>query len=267
MANDPQSQTCQSGDVTVEYFVHGAGDTILLLPGASLDCSYLTNLADALADADYRAIRVNPRGAGKSQGPADDVTMESYADDTAILIDHLNVGPVDVAGHAFGNRVARATAHYHPSKVRSVILFAAGGDVAPKPDAAHALQVVMSPDASHEEVLKAMEYMVGDPKDVEKAWDAIKTARTTAVSAMQGHAMKHSGKDWIGAPGDWPWLIVQGSDDQIAPRENGENIKDNYGDKVTLETVDGAGHLMVVVRPEQTTDHVMSFLKERDEKA
>lgn len=263
MTSDPKSQTCTSGDVTVEYFVHGFGDPILLYPGASLNSDYLSNLANALAQEGYCAIRVNPRGAGKSTGPSSQTSMKSFADDAQILIQHLNMGPVDIGGHAFGNRIARATEHYYPDSIKSVILFAAGGTVQPSQEAQDALQVILKPDAPEDDVLAAMRYMVGDPGDAERAWAVVKGARCPAVSAYEGPAINDPSTDWMGAPDHWPWLIVQGTKDQIAPPENGEMIKEKYGDKVELVSVEGAGHMMVVTEPEKATRAIMDFLDAR----
>jgi pimeloyl-ACP methyl ester carboxylesterase len=46
----------------------------------------LARLAGVLADNGYRAIRVNPRGAGKSTGAAEGATMHTLGDDVAGVI-------------------------------------------------------------------------------------------------------------------------------------------------------------------------------------
>ncbi|HCF23952.1 MAG TPA: hypothetical protein DER67_00095 [Novosphingobium sp.] len=261
------SQICRQADVTVEYFRHGTGTPVLLLPGASLNCAYLEGMANALAEAGYCAIRVNPRGAGRSSGPSETISMKSYADDVRILVDHLDLGPVDIGGHAFGNRIARATAHYHPDQVKSLILLAAGGAIAPKPEASAALQVILAPNAPLADIMQAMRFMVGDPKDVELGWAAVKASRCPEVSDMQRQALANPDLTWLGGPDHWPWLIVQGSNDQIAPPKNGEDIKAQFGDKVVLVSIEGAGHLMVVTRPEEATGAIVEFLKARDDRA
>ena len=54
------------GNTTVEYFSVGKGETVVLLPGGSLSVNYLANLARSLDASGYRAVRINPRGAGAS---------------------------------------------------------------------------------------------------------------------------------------------------------------------------------------------------------
>lgn len=81
------------GDADLECFSHGAGTAIILLPGGSLATGYLSDLADALAEAGYRAIRVNPRGAGASTGPLTDLTLHDLAADVAGVIEALTSDP------------------------------------------------------------------------------------------------------------------------------------------------------------------------------
>jgi pimeloyl-ACP methyl ester carboxylesterase len=85
-----------------------------LLPFGGLTVGYMEELAQDLADAGYRVIRINFRGSGKSTGSAEGVTLHTLAADVAGVIKALKLGPVNVAGHAFGNRVARMLAADHP---------------------------------------------------------------------------------------------------------------------------------------------------------
>jgi pimeloyl-ACP methyl ester carboxylesterase len=114
------------GDVELECFSHGEGVAIALLRGGTLTVDYLADLADALAAAGFRGVRVNPRGAGASTGPMDGLTLHSFAGDVAGLIQELHLAPAFVLGHAFGNRVARTVAADRPDLVRGVILVSAG---------------------------------------------------------------------------------------------------------------------------------------------
>jgi hypothetical protein len=47
------------GDAELECFSHGDGVAIVMLPGGSLTVDYLSDLAEAVAGAGFRAIRVN----------------------------------------------------------------------------------------------------------------------------------------------------------------------------------------------------------------
>ena len=260
--SESESHIVKLGNTAVEYYSIGSGETIVLIPGGGLNVTYMEGLAQALAKEGYRAVRINPRGAGASKGEADHVTLQDLAGDVAGVIKDLNVGPVHVAGHAFGNRVARMLAADHPELIKSVILLAAGGKVAPTPEADSALKVVFSPTATEEEYLAAMLYMVGDPKDTKMAGEVLKQSRAPEAGAIQYKAASTVALDaWWAPAGNFQLLAIQGYDDQAAPLENGVLLKEDLGDRVTLVTLKGAGHLMLVTRPQETAKEMVSFLK------
>jgi pimeloyl-ACP methyl ester carboxylesterase len=45
--------------------------------------------------------------------------------------------------------------------------------------------------------------------------------------------------------GEMKYLVLQGSDDQIAPPENGALLKQELGERATLVSFPGAGHLFM----------------------
>jgi pimeloyl-ACP methyl ester carboxylesterase len=248
-----------TGDI--EYFIEGHGSPIVLLPGASLSTDYLKGLAHALAQTGYQAIRVNPRGAGNSTSTTDSVTMHTLGDDVVAVVTFLKVGKVDVAGHAFGNRIARIIANDHPEAVRSVILLAAGGAVKGKPEADAALNSILNPKTTDAECLKAMQYLVGDSADAKFTWEAIKHSRYLAAAKIELIANKATPlKDWAAPSGNAPFLVIQGSKDQIAPPQNGELLKKQLGNRVTLVLIEGGGHMMAVNFPKQTSSAIVKYL-------
>jgi pimeloyl-ACP methyl ester carboxylesterase len=66
--------------------------------------------------------------------------------------------------------------------------------------------------------------------------------------------------EWWAPPGHSKYLVVQGSDDQIAPPENGELLKKEMGARLTLVSFPGAGHLLVATEPKKAASAVASFL-------
>jgi len=248
-------------DSNIEYFSQGQGEPIVLLPFGGLTVGYMEALSQDLADAGYRVVRINFRGSGKSTGAGEGVTLHTLAGDVAGVIQSLKLGPTNVAGHAFGNRVARTLAADHPELVRTVILFAAGGKVPPTPHGEHALKTIFNPASTDTEVLNDMKYMVGNPANIPMAWQIIRPCRAPQVAGIEGMAMKNTPlEDWWAPPGKMKYLVVQGTDDQIAPPKNGELLKQELGARVTLVSFPGAGHLFLVTEAKKTADAVVAFL-------
>jgi len=264
--DNPDEQGSRIVDLTsakIEIFSQGKGDVVVLLPGGSLSVDYLANLARSLDASGYRAVRINPRGAGASAGTAEGVTLHTLADDVAGVIKQLDVGPVWVAGHAFGNRVARMLAADHPELVKGVILLAAGGKVAPTPDAQKALATLFDARTSEADYLDAMQYMVGDPADKVLAGEALKRSRAPQAGPIQRAAgMSTNLSDWWAPPGQVPFLILQGQNDQAAPAQNGQMLKAEFGDRATLVNIPSAGHLMVVTKPDVVSRDIVQFIRQ-----
>lgn len=240
----------------IDYAVTGTGDAVVLIPGGSLFITYLEPLAKRLADAGLQAIRIGAR-----KPPNDGkVSMHDLAQDVADVLAHLNVGSAWIAGHAFGNRVARTVALDHSSLAKGVILLAAGGTVQPSPDAAKALTIAFS-QTSDADAISAMSYFVGDPKDAKSAWEYVKPARDFRVGAMQRNAVVDTPQaEWASLVPGLPTLIVQGTKDQIAPPANGEQLAKEYPNQVTLAWIDGAGHLFSLLHPDETAQAIESWV-------
>ena len=249
-------------DSNIEYFSQGNGQAIVLLPGGSLTVGYMDGLARSLAEAGYRVIRINFRGAGKSTGSGTGVTLHTLAADVAGVIESLKIQPVNIAGHAFGNRVARTLAADRPDLVRNVILFAAGGKINPAPPAQAALVTIFNPKSTDAEVLGAMSFMVGNAADGPAVWQVLKPSRAPAAAGIQAVAAKSTPlENWWAPEGSARYLVLQGTNDQAAPLENGELLKKELGERVTLVPFAGAGHLMVIEQPKKAADAIVAFLR------
>jgi pimeloyl-ACP methyl ester carboxylesterase len=263
----PETGTVKLADSNVQYFSRGKGEAIVLLPGGTLTVGYLDGLADALAKAGYRVVGINFRGSGGSTGSNKGVTLQTMADDVVGVVKNLDLGPVHIAGNDFGNRVARMFAASHPELTRSVILLAAGGKIPPKPEGAHALQVIFNPASTDAEVLALMPYLVSSPADAARIWEIFKPSLSPGAAAIERAATESTPlKTWWAPPGKTKYLILQGAADQIAPPENGVELKKELGDRATLVNVPGAAHLLPLEQPETTASKVIDFIKKLGDK-
>jgi pimeloyl-ACP methyl ester carboxylesterase len=262
-----QGQAVETGliklpDANIEYFSRGEGEPIVLLPGGTLTVGYLDGLAEALTKAGYRVVGINFRGSGKSTGSSTGVTLNSYADDVAGVIKALNLGPVHLAGNDFGNRVARLVSASHPELTRSVILLAAGGKIPPEPAAMEAMGIIFNPTSTDAEILAVMPYFVSDPAQSDRIWAIFKPSRATGAAVAEDEAMKSTQPEaWWAPPGDTKYLILQGAEDQIAPPQNGVELKGELGDRATLVNVPGAAHLLPLEQPDIAASHIIDFIR------
>ena len=103
----------------------------------------------------------------------------------------------------------------NPELTRSVILLAAGGKIQPKPEAGHALAVLLNPASSDAEVLAIMPFFVSKPEDSARIWALLKASRAPEAGPVEKQAAEATPLDaWWAPPGQTRYLILQGAEDQ-----------------------------------------------------
>jgi pimeloyl-ACP methyl ester carboxylesterase len=105
----------------IGYTDVGAGPTVLLLHGDTLDRRFWSGLIEDLSE-DYRVIAPDTRGHGQSPDTRGPFSYEDFADDWRILIDELDLGPVAVVGHSGGADTALLMGLTYPELVRGMVL-------------------------------------------------------------------------------------------------------------------------------------------------
>lgn len=239
--------------VCLEVLVRGQGPLVVLIPSLGRGAEDFDDLAGRLATAGYRTAAINPRGIGDSAGPAAR-TLQDYAADVAEVVRFLSPGrPAVLVGHAFGNRVARATAAFAPDMVSGLILLACGGQAPIPPDAAAALRDVfdesLSADAHLTAVRTAFFAPGNDPAVWRDGWyPAVALAQQTALHATP--VMSWSGGGTVDI------YIVQAEADVIAPPANAEALRATYPDRVAVATLPNAGHAILPEQPERLAELV-----------
>jgi pimeloyl-ACP methyl ester carboxylesterase len=140
----------------IEVRVPGAGPAVVLLASLGRDADDFAELASQLSVAGYRALAMEPRGGRRERRPPPGRDDGGPADDVVAVIEALAHGPATVAGHAFGNRVARMAAVRRSEFVESVVLLAWGGLVAPAPEVTAAMVSVFDTSLDSVERLHAV---------------------------------------------------------------------------------------------------------------
>ena len=110
--------------IKLYYEVYGAGEPVLLVHGNG------GSIADFKAQIDYfrkryKVIAMDSRDQGKSGDSPDKITYEKMTDDLAALLDHLNVGPVNVLGWSDGGIEALLLGIRHSARVKKIAAMAA----------------------------------------------------------------------------------------------------------------------------------------------
>lgn len=107
--------------IKICYDVHGEGDPIVLIHGFSDRKEHFRAQVPELSKH-FKVIRLDNRGAGKSDRPDGEYTMEVYADDIKGLLDHLDIEKTHILGHSLGGMIAQNFVLKYPERVKKVVL-------------------------------------------------------------------------------------------------------------------------------------------------
>ncbi len=202
------------------------------------------------------------------------LSLEDLAADVALVIEGLGGGPVVLVGHAFGQRVARMLATLRPGLVRGLVMLAAGGKI-PVPDRARealsgCFDLSLPADTHIEQVRYAFFAPGNDPAVWRGGWHShVARMQVTATQGLEIESTVARSADaaqptdtgaWL-AGGAVPILVVQGLQDTIALPENGRLLKSEFGNRIDLIEVDGAGHALLPECPAIIARAVLAFME------
>lgn len=108
---------------------HGAGATIVLVPGLLGHAFGFRELAPALAARGYRTLIIEPLGTGNSGRPERaDYTLEAQAQRVAAVLDRLEVQEAHFVCHSVGASICLRLALQDPARVRGIVSLNGGPD-------------------------------------------------------------------------------------------------------------------------------------------
>lgn len=108
-------------DIRLYYEEGGDGDPLLFLHGLGSSTRDWFAQVPHFAD-DYRVIRLDLRGHGRSERPRGPYHMAQFSRDVAVCLRHLDVGPAHVVGLSMGGMVAFQLAADTPDLIRSLVI-------------------------------------------------------------------------------------------------------------------------------------------------
>ena len=250
-------QIIRYDSVAIEVITEGQGPAILLLPSVARDSEDYDAVAEGLADAGFRVLRPQPRGIGASTGAMTGISLHDFANDIAEVITSLGNGRAVIVGHAYGNWVARMTAVDHPAQVRGVVIAAAAAKQYPA-ELTAAINVAGDPSKPAEDRLKALRFAYFAPGNDPSGWlngwhPDVRDAQRAAVAAVKQ-------SDWWSG-GSAPLLDLQAAQDPFKPVEKRNEMKDEFGDRVTIAVIPNASHALFPEQPRAVVEALTAWIK------
>ena len=267
--------------VKICYEIFGEGYPLFLIHGfGAKKESWIAQVPEL--SKHFKVIRLDNRGAGKSDRPETEYTMEIFADDIKNLMDHLGIEKANVCGWSLGGMIVQNFVLKYPNRVNKVILINTNYGF---------------PDASGPEVYKNMRLSELELKkeDLAKAWwsgtrssfyikfrkqmeadpskkwygvwsaeDLIKESAINPPTAkdinMQAGALKtHNTFDRLDTIKN-PTLILAASHDRLMSISSMEQIHEKIPNS-TLVVIEKAGHSSPLEKTPEVNQNIIEFLK------
>jgi pimeloyl-ACP methyl ester carboxylesterase len=251
-----RSELVRYDQVQIEVLIEGHGPALVMLPSLARDSDDYDEVAEGLAAAGFRVLRPKPRGIGRSTGPTANITLHDLARDIAEVVKTFGAGKAVVIGHAYGNWVARMTAADHPGLARGVAIVAAASKQYPA-ELSAAVTAAGNPALSDEQRLAALRFGFfapgNDPTVWLKGWHPeIRDSQRAAAAAVK------QSEWWSG--GTAPLLDLQAANDPFKPESKRNEMKDEFGSRVTVMVIPNASHALIPEQPRAVVEALRQWI-------
>jgi pimeloyl-ACP methyl ester carboxylesterase len=264
-------QRARINGVELAYELRGAGEPLVMIHGAQGDQSMFAGVAPMFTDQ-FQVLTFDQRGSGLSEKPDMAYSMAMFADDTAVLMEHVGFASAHILGVSMGGMIAQEFALRHPRKTRSLVL----GCTTPGGPQSIALSGGALAQAYSTQPMPAEErgrllaeacftkgYIEKHPEIIPAMIES-RRQRPIDPTAL-GHRMKaahaHDTYDRLSQI-TCPTLVITGKDDVLISWENSRILAERIpGAKFVL--LEPAGHLFWGEQLEQSREAIRSFLQEQ----
>jgi len=251
-------------DIDVAYKMFGEGDPLILIMGFSgtMDL-WATEVLKELA-SHYQVIIFDNRGMGLTTASDKEFTIELFAEDTAGLLDALNIERAHILGWSLGTNMAQELALNHPDKVDKLILYAAdcGGQEAIDPPP-WAMDIFADPSATPEQLLSTLfpkKWLEEHPDPSQ--YFPMPTEESSPENVQRQY---EAWRNWAGTYSrlpqiSQPTLLVTGTEDVGTPWQNSLIMVDRIPG-TWLVQIEGGGHGVMYQYPEKFSRILITFLQ------
>jgi len=270
--NNIPSKKITVGDIDINYKIFGKGKPLLLISGSGnvMDVwpiHFLQELSKL-----HKVIIFDNRGVGNTTLGVNQFSVEQFSNDTAGLLQALNIKKTDVLGFSMGSFVAQKLVLDHPEKISKMILYGAScGGQDGIPQQPHVVQTLTNfvnnktkNIGSFLEVTFPDKWMKENPNftdTIPKTSEIISHITTKKQFEINERWLS---KDWNGicellTKITIPTLVLTGTEDQAIPAKNSLVITEKIPGAWLIQ-VKGAGHGLMYQYPELFANIVKTFL-------
>ena len=257
------------GDIKICYQIKGEGYPIVLIMGFTGDMDWWDpELINSLSKK-YRVLIFDNRGAGRTITPQEgEFTCEMFADDTASLMNNLDIVRAHIFGFSMGGVIAQTLALRHPDKVNKLVLGGTfcGGKETVMPDP-WVTKLLMDSSGGIEGKFSRTLQLLFTPEFLEKNPEYVENFKkrymTAPISPHNTRRQFIAGIKQETCPNiheiKSPVLVVAGADDILIPPRNSRIIAERIPGAKLIK-YEGAGHCFMTPKRKEFLKDLMAFL-------
>jgi pimeloyl-ACP methyl ester carboxylesterase len=274
-----QTEHVQVGDINIAYKRFGQGKPILFISGTSqTKDAWEPTVLSELAATNHTVIVFDNRGMGDTPVGTKPFSIEQFANDTAGLLDALQIERADVFGASLGSFIAQELTLNYPEKVDRLILHAgycSGNEtVYPTGEALETIMTLSSPQILQNmtaeeqamilaQIMFPQEWLEGHQEILNTT--VIKLAPSISASPEIIQQQGLASATWKGACDrlssiTQPTLVIAGDQDLLAPAANSVMMAQRIPDS-WLVLIQGTGHGMMFQVPAEFSAIIQTFLE------
>ncbi|GAC1333990.1 MAG: alpha/beta hydrolase [Candidatus Dormibacteria bacterium] len=219
---------------------------------------------------DYRVLRLDNRGTGRSAKPDEPYSIKQMAGDVVRCMNAAGMDSAHVYGASLGSMIAQELALSYPGRVRSLLLGCPSPGIIALPASPRWLRLTIGrqPRTPEESFMRAARLLYGislqeRPEAVEEVMQRRLAVEVSAVGIRRQFAavLRWSSLSRLRRIAV-PTLVIHGDRDRLIPVGNGRVIARLVPD-ARLHIFQGAGHVYGTDCPEEHEEVVLDFLQEQ----
>ena len=247
----------------LHYERAGSGEPLLLIQGMSGTHVSWGKPFRGLLEEGFDVVAFDNRGIGLSERISAPFTIAEMAEDTAELLDRLEIESAHVVGISMGGMIAQELALAHPRRLRSLTLGCTycggeGSRLMPRENA-EMLGAAMASGDRDKAIRAGYEVNLSPAfradEDNYAAFHEMATRVPAAKQVIELQLQAIFGHDTSGRIGgiSTPTLIVHGTEDGVLPFSNGEQIA-ALMPQARFEVLEGVGHMFWWEQPQRSAE-------------
>ncbi len=268
VAGDESERRIMVNDISMNYRVFGSGEPVILIMGYGSTMNLWEPALLRQLATRYKVIIFDNRGMGHTAAGTRSFSIAQFADDSAGLMDALNIARAHVLGWSMGSLIAQELALRHPARLDKLILYAAYSDARMFPPAPSVIESMTDTSGSPQErgmryisVLFPEAWIRHNGQRIKEIFFRPMGNMAPETLARQAQAIDHwSGSDARLAEIPHPALLVAGKEDVLVLPQNALYMKDRMA-RAQLALLENGGHGLMFQYPDAFAKLVTDFLQ------